>query len=186
MDFKIINATKEILLESGYSALSVDVIVKRAGTSRPAFYRRFKGIPTLLLAMLFDLFGEAPTVDTGNIAEDLLKIQMNQVKVFDNILVRKCLSGFLDSLHKNEELASKFFDNFFTPRRDVTKDAITRAVRRGEIEEPENLDWICDLLSGPLVMRATFPRMGKLDENVAKRTVDAALLVMESKGIRRG
>lgn len=182
LDWKIITATKDLLLDSGYSALSIDVIVKRAGTSRPAFYRRFNGIPALLLAMLIELFGEAPTVDTGNLAEDLLVIQQNQVRVFDNILVRQCLSGFLDSLHKNEELTSKFFENFFTPRRNSTKAAISRAVMRGEIEAPENLDWICDLLSGPLVMRATFPRMGKLDANVAQQTVDAALLVL---GVKR-
>jgi hypothetical protein len=35
-------------------------------------------------------------------------------------------------------------------------------------------DWICDLLTGPLMMRAFLPT-GPIDENLALLTVDAAL-----------
>lgn len=175
MEIKLLESAESLLLESGYSSLTIDAIASRAGTSRPAFYRRYSGVPALILAMLFNKFGEAPAIDTGSVRDDLLAIQREQVRLFDNPLVRRCLSGFLDSLHTDTVLAETFYGSFFAPRRAATKQAIVRGVVRGEITQPLDLDWVCDLLSGPLLMRATFPRLGPIGEDLAQATVRVAL-----------
>ncbi len=175
LDPKILEAAEELLLEGGYASLTIDKIIKSVGTSRPAFYRRYTGIPAVLLAMLVRKFGEPPAIDTGSIAEDLLAIQREQVRLFDNPLVRRCLAGFLDALHTDEALTQAFHDGFFTPRRRATQRAILRGADRGQVPHPVDLEWVCDLLSGPLVMRATFPRLGPIDDALAVSTVHAAL-----------
>jgi len=175
LDAKILEAAEEILLESGYSSLTIDAIVHRAGTSRPAFYRRYTGIPALLLEMLFRKFGDGPITDTGSVYSDLLVIQSEQARLFNHPLVRRCLSGFLDSLQTDANLVEVFHTGFFAPRRAVTRDALLRGVARGEIPRPVDVDWVCDLMSGPLVMRSTFPRLGPVDEKLAAATVNAAL-----------
>lgn len=167
-------------MESGYAGLTIDKIIARVGTSRPAFYRRYTGIPAVLLAMLFRKFGEPPEVDTGSIAEDLIAIQREQVRLFGNPVVRRCLAGFLDSLHTDETLTHAFYEDFFAPRRRATQRAIVRGADRGQIPHPPDLEWTCDLLSGPLVMRATFPRLGPIDEALAISTVHAALADLRS------
>lgn len=183
LDAKILEATEEILLESGYASLTIDAIVSRAGTSRPAFYRRYTGIPALLLAMLFRKFGEAPEVDTGAVFDDLLALQREQARLFAHPLVRRCLSGFLDSLRTDPDLVETFHSGFFAPRRAATQDALVRGAIRGEIPLPADLDWVCDLLSGPLAMRATFPRLGPIDDELAEATVRAALADVRASAV---
>lgn len=180
LDAKILEATEAILLKSGYASLTIDAIVQGAGTSRPAFYRRYSGIPALLLTMLFRRFGEAPEVDTGSIHGDLVAIQREQAKLFAHPLVRRCLPGFLDSLQADAELVETFHTGFFAPRRAATQEAILRGVARGEIPLPPDMNWVCDLLSGPLVMRSTFPRLGPIDDALAEATVKAALADMNA------
>lgn len=175
LELKLLDSAESLLLEAGYAGLTIDAIVSCAGTSRPAFYRRYSGVPALILAMLFSKFGEAPTIDTGSIRDDLLAIQREQVRLFDDPLVRRCLSGFLDSLHTDKALAETFHSDFFAPRRAATRQAIVRGAVRGEIERPADLDWVCDLLSGPILMRATFPHLGPIDEALAQATVRVAL-----------
>lgn len=175
LETKILEATEALLSESGYAALTIDGIVSRAGTSRPAFYRRYGGIPEVLLAMLRQKFGIPPEMDAGSVESDLLAIQREQVRLFAHPLVRRCLAGFLDSLQTDEGLVESFHGGFFAPRREATQQALLRGADRGEIPRPRDLDWACDLLSGPLVMRATFPRLGPIDDDLAEATVRALL-----------
>lgn len=68
-------------------------------------------------------------------------------------------------------------DEFVRLRRESTTRALERAVGRGEIESGFEGEWICDLLTGPLLMRAFLPT-GPIDENLARQTVDAALAAL--------
>ncbi len=108
--------------------------------------------------------------DSGNLIDDLLWIQRDQVQMFADPLVQKSLAGFLDHLKSDKGLEDSFVAEFFLPRRSATKDVIGRAVLRQEIDEPADLEWICDKLTGPLVMRALFPALGPIDEDLARLT----------------
>ena len=66
------------------------------------------------------------------------------------------------------------FDEFLAPRRRSTARALQRAVERGETRPGVDTDWICDLLTGPLLMRALLPT-GPIDANLARLTVETAL-----------
>lgn len=171
----MIAATAELLLESGFGGVTIQAVTTRAGTTRPSFYRRYSGIPELLLDMLRHRYGARLLVDTGSIETDLIAIQRDQVAMFSDPLVRRCLAGFLDALQDDEPLQRSFVDDFFQPRRTATKDVIGRGVVRGEIAVPGDLEWICDLITSPFVMRATFPSLGPIDDELAQATTRLAL-----------
>lgn len=175
LDDALIAATTELLLESGFRGITIHAVTTRAGTTRPSFYRRYSGIPALLLAMLRHRYGASLLVDTGSLPTDLMAIQRDQVAMFSDPLVRRCLAGFLDVLQDDEPLQRSFVDDFFQPRRTATKDVIGRGVVRGEIRVPDDLEWICDLITSPFVMRATFPSLGPIDDQLAQTTTRLAL-----------
>ncbi len=54
LDAALVRATGELIVERGFAGLSVGAIAARAKTSRPAFYRRFEGIPEIVLAVLLE------------------------------------------------------------------------------------------------------------------------------------
>jgi hypothetical protein len=108
---------------------------------------------------------------------DLLAVQRNQVEFFADPLVMRALPGLLDEAARDTTLGSQLFDAFVTPRRRSTARALERAVQRGDIPGAFDTEWICDLLTGPLLMRAILPT-GPIDENLAQLTVNAALGVL--------
>lgn len=175
LDGALTAAAAELLLESGFRGVTIHALTTRAGTTRPSFYRRYSGIPELLLDMLRHRYGASLQVDTGSLPADLLAIQRDQVAMFSDSIVRRSLAGFLDALQDDEPLQRSFVDDFFQPRRTATKDVIGRGVVRGEIPVPDDLEWICDLITSPFVMRATFPALGPIDDELARTTTRVAL-----------
>jgi AcrR family transcriptional regulator len=161
-------------------ATSIDAIARRAGTTRQAVYRRHPSLPHILIAALSRRFGLDPAADTGSLRGDLLAVQRNQVEFFADPLVMRSLPGLLDEAARDAALGSQLFEAFVGPRRRSTARAMERAVLRGDIPDGFDNDWICDLLTGPLLMRALVPT-GPIDENLAQLTVDAALNVLTAR-----
>jgi AcrR family transcriptional regulator len=177
LDTAILDAATELVTAEGYLAASIDAIARRAGTTRQAVYRRHSSLAHILIAAMGRRFGLNPAADTGSLRGDLLAVQRNQVEFFADPLVMRALPGLLDEAARDTALGSQLFDAFVAPRRRSTARALERAVQRGDIPGGFDTEWICDLLTGPLLMRALLPT-GPIDENLAYLTVNAALDVL--------
>jgi len=184
LDTALLKAAEELLLERGFSAVSVEAVASRAKTTRPAFYRRFDGVPHLVLTLLLDRFAIDldRSIDSGNLPEDLEAIQRDQLDLFSNPLVKRCMAGFLDSLQTDQDLRRIFVDEFLAPRRFGAGMIILRAAGRGEIPPNPDVEWACDLLTGPLLMRALMPGLMGLDEGLVSQTVASALCALGFRG----
>lgn len=179
IDLSLFSAAEEILTRDGFRSLTIQAVTSRANTTRPTFYRRYSGIPEFLLALLQQRYGKDLIVpDSGRLFDDLLWIQLDQVRMFSDKLVQRSLAGFLDALLQDPPLRDIFVSDFFLPRRRATKDVIARAVLREEVTIPSDLEWICDKLTAPFVMRALFPDLGPVDDKLARLSTEDAALSM--------
>jgi AcrR family transcriptional regulator len=174
LDAAVLDAAAELVTAEGYQAASIEAIARRAGTTRPAVYRRHASRGRIVVAAMARRFGLDPAPDTGSLRGDLLAVQRAQLEFFADPLVIRALPGLLDEAASDPALGSQFFDEFVAPRRQSTARALQRAVERGETRPGFDTDWICDLLTGPLLMRAFLPT-GPIDEKLAQLTVDATL-----------
>ncbi|NVM97746.1 TetR/AcrR family transcriptional regulator [Arthrobacter sp. SDTb3-6] len=177
LDAALLDAAEALLLERGFSAITVEAVSTRAGTTRPAFYRRFDGIPQLVLSLLLHRFAIDldRLIDHGNLPADLEAIQRDQVELFANPLVSRSLAGFLDAVQMDADLRAVFVQEFLAPRRYGAGVIIRRSVARGEIPENPDVEWACDLLTGPLLMRALLPGLSGLDDALISQTVSSTL-----------
>lgn len=175
LDEAIRDAATEILLDGGYTALSIEAVAARAGTSRPAFYRRYRALSDVFLDILGRRFGATLLFDSGDLRTDLVDIQRDQLAMFTDPLVQRSLAGFLEAVRNSPDLTHDFVNGFLKPRRASTVEIISRAASRGEIAAPADPEWICDLLTGPFVMRTLFPGLVQLGEDLVQQTVEAAL-----------
>ena len=173
----IISAAKVLIAEKGFEGLTVTEIVQLAGTTRAAFYRRYQNFVQLTLDVLFREFPTHIDIDfdTGSLVEDLRLVQLDQLDFFTTPLINRGLNGFLGDARSDDAARKLFLEQFLQPRRDATKKIVDRAIARHEIEEPHDLDLICDLLTGPFIFRVTVPELGTLDTALVEATVDAAL-----------
>jgi AcrR family transcriptional regulator len=180
LDTALTRAAEEIILERGVASLSVEAVASRAGTTRPAFYRRFKDLPELVFALLLERFvvDLDSVIGLGNLPAELQVIQRNQVRLFGDPMVKLCLAGFLDALHANQKLSQIFVEKFLGPLRAGVVEIIQRSESRGEIPPCQDREWICDLLTGPLLMRCLLPGLPPLSEDLIESTVDSALCAL--------
>lgn len=165
------------MVEQGYSALTVDGLVAAVGTTRPTFYRRFPNIAHVALSVVKNAFGTGTPVDTGSLQEDLYTLQREEVAMFSSPLMRNNLGGLLEAARVDQDLLVLYGTEFIAPRRSNVDRVVGAAVERGEIsaEFDIDIDFVCDLLLGPVLARALMPSGAALDETLARQTTEAAL-----------
>lgn len=177
LDEAIIESAKALLIEKGFEGLTVSEIVQAAGTTRSAFYRRYKDFVALMVDILLSEYTTDldKTFDTGSLASDLLALQEDQLELFTDPMVNRALSGFFGQLRSDDLSRQEFLELFLQPRRDATRAILDRAVVRGEIRDDYDIDLICDTLTGPFIFRVIIPEIGPLDDRLVDGTVRMVL-----------
>ncbi|PYE20825.1 TetR family transcriptional regulator [Williamsia limnetica] len=104
IDAAIITATRELILQTGYSALSLSAIAARAGTTTAAIYRRWSGKAQLVHEAV--LFAESiPTPnDSGDIRAEIRGLVETVRIIFDRPEVRLALPGLIADTVADPEL----------------------------------------------------------------------------------
>lgn len=172
----LLEAAERIMLTQGFSSLTVDALVTEVGTTRPTFYRRFSNTADVALTVVRNAFGTGSAVDTGSLREDLLTLQKEEVVMFSSPLLRNNLSGLLEAARSDEELLAAYASEFIGPRRANVARVISAAIDRGEIGVDVDVDFVCDLLMGPILARALMPSGAPLDARLVEQTTEAVLL----------
>lgn len=182
VDRALIDTTAQLLVEGGYAALSLTQVAERAGVSKPALYRRYPNRAALATAVLIDRFGlDVSGEDTGGLETDLRALQRHQRDLFCDPVFGATVSGLLADLDVDPEATARFSETFLTPRRRSTAEILERAEARGEIAAGWDNEWICDLITGPFLMRACLPVLGRIDDDLVEHTVQAALAVLAGR-----
>lgn len=185
VDVSIVQAMADLVAEHGYTSVTVDQVVARAGTNKPAFYRRFRHLAEVVPRILASRHGTDEDIDTGTLVGDLVEVQQRQQRLFTDPVVVRGLGGWLAHLEADPEAGAAFSRDYLVPRRAYTQIILQRAVARGDIAEAGDPAWIADLLTGPLVMRVVMPGLPPIDDRLIAQTIHAALDVLGYLGDRR-
>jgi AcrR family transcriptional regulator len=168
----ILNATLELLVEVGFSALTVEGVASRAGVGKATIYRRWPS----KLPLVVEAFGQLPgfeDVDTGDLAGDLKKMLRGYLDVFNSTPLSAVLPSLAGERTHNPEL-SQLFEPVSKDRRRPLVKAFERAVARGEVAPGLDLDLAADLVVGPIAV-ALFFKGGRLNQKMVGPMVDLAL-----------
>lgn len=176
-DARILEATRAILFEKGYAGLTIDGVAAAASVSRPTIYRRWSSKAELVIACLAESTGLAlPVPNTGSVRRDLMAVQREQIRTFNNPESRRVTAGLVADVAADPELAEPYLREYATPRRESVWRALQRGIDRGELRPDIDFSFVSDLLIGPLFMRSVV--WGEeLDMKIAKATVDAVMAV---------
>jgi AcrR family transcriptional regulator len=173
IDAAVLRATLAVLDQSGYGRLTLEQVARRAGTTKPAIYRRWRGRQRLVLAALALRLGAARAPDTGCTLCDLDEC----LKVFVAAFGRMP-PGVLGALYADcagdRELRSAFMTTLFDPPRAAVKETLDRAHARGDLRDDVDRDLILDLLGSLIHYRALFGHAPTSDIEI-ERAVEALL-----------
>jgi AcrR family transcriptional regulator len=168
----ILDATLELLVEVGFSAMTVEGVASRAGVGKATIYRRWAS----KLPLVVEAFGQLPgfeEVDTGNLAEDLKKMLRSYLQVFHSSPLSAVLPSLAGERTHNPEL-SELFEPVSKDRRQPLVRAFERAVDRDEVPRDLDVELAADLVVGPIAV-ALFFKGGRIHPRMVGPIVDLAL-----------
>jgi AcrR family transcriptional regulator len=168
----ILDATLELLVEVGFSAMTVEGVASRAGVGKATISRRWAS----KLPLVVEAFGQLPgfeEVDTGNLAEDLKKMLRSYLQVFHSSPLSAVLPSLAGERTHNPEL-SELFEPVSKDRRQPLVRAFERAVDRDEVPRDLDVELAADLVVGPIAV-ALFFKGGRIHPRMVGPIVDLAL-----------
>ena len=133
IDGAVLRATVELLAETGYPGLLVSAIAERAGTSKPAIYRRWPSKAHLVHEAVFPIGVATALPDTGSLPEDLREMVRRATAFLTTPAARAALPGLVGEMAADPTLHSALLERFAGIIGGGLADLLERAAARGEV-----------------------------------------------------
>jgi AcrR family transcriptional regulator len=170
VDEAVLRATRELLVESGYTGTTVDGIARRAGVSRPAIYRRWPSKALLVHEAVFPVtVVETPT--PTSFAGEVARHVRGTIAVFSSPEARAAIPGLVMEMRHHPELRELFAARIEQEaRRHFLEDVVAAAVAAGEVRPDLDADAVFDAITGAVLVATTVRAVDDLDRFAASLT----------------
>mgnify|MGYP001557218716 FL=1 len=149
----IMQAVQEMLTEQGGSAMTMESVARRAGVGKQTLYRWWPSLADIVLEMSLD-YGERtiPAPDTGALESDLrkfLRLTMAAASSWNGAHLRLLMAH----AQKDEEFLARLKSDLIIVRRQAFSVVLQAAMDRGEISRDIDLEFVADMVYGPMWYR---------------------------------
>ena len=131
VEASILAAVQDLLIESGYSGMTIGAVADRARCGRSAIYRRWETKAELVVAAVGALQIAADVPDTGTLRGDLLEAAMHFARADDR--TARVLASILSEIGRDEELRDVAYRVVGGPPVAALTAVIERWIERGEV-----------------------------------------------------
>ena len=143
-DPEILEAALDVLAETGYDGMTIDMVAARAKAGKATLYRRWSSKGELVIEAVacmkqIDL-GSLP--DTGTLRGDFVAM-IKPHSIEDSQRKLKIMTGLLAMLSKDPELADTALESIMEPRVAANRIFLRRAIDRGEIGRASCRERVC-------------------------------------------
>ncbi len=147
-DPEILDATLDVLAETGYDGMTIDMVAARARAGKATVYRRWASKGELVIDAVACMksadidFDALP--DTGTLRGDLVAM-IKPHSIEDGAKKLNVMAGLVSLLSRQPELADAARAAVIEPRAKVNRIFLTRAIDRGEIPADVDVDLLAQL-----------------------------------------
>jgi AcrR family transcriptional regulator len=152
-DSAILQATLELLLDTGYRGLTMEQVRAHAGVGKATLYRRYGSKQELVAAAVRHLNQQIPVPETGNVRDDILAVAGAVLAAAARVGAATFMPRMLAESVGDPEMHAIFYENLVAPRRAVMAEVLRRGVERGELRDDLDVELAIDMLTGPWVYR---------------------------------
>jgi AcrR family transcriptional regulator len=170
----ILDAARELLIETGVQSLTIEGVAARAGVAKTTIYRRWRSRDDLAFAVLLELVELLSVPDLGDTRSELVYLVDSVVRVLDSTLIGGVMQGLVPDLASNPERRSAFREQVVGARVVELRRVVERGVARGDLRPDADVDLMYELLHGPVYFRLLLSG-APLEAGLAERLVDAVL-----------
>lgn len=141
-------AALELVAEIGYDRLTIDAVAARARAGKATVYRRWSSKAALVAdAFVCDAFKGVEAPDTGSLRSDLLALSEHMWLRSGPVPRASVMAGMMSGLLASPELREAFHA-VGRPPESVVSVVVGRAVERGEIPAPTDLETVGLVMPG--------------------------------------
>jgi AcrR family transcriptional regulator len=176
-DPEILDAALEVLAETGYDGMTVDMVAARAKAGKATLYRRWPSKAELVIdavACMKRVDPEAPLPDTGSLRGDLIALIKPQT-LAENENKLRIMAGLMSMITREPELAEAANNAIMQPRAQLNRRLMQRAQERGEIAVDCDLDTLA-LISPSMVAYRVLMQRKSADREFIIHIIDTVLL----------
>ena len=171
----IIAATQELLLERGYTDLTIEGIAARAGVGKQTIYRWWPSRAALVLeAYLAGEEAVPPPAEGDSVRDDVRALLGWLIAVLAEPTGGPVVAGLVSDLQHDADLARGFRRHVVPARREAMLAALQRGRARGEIRKDADLELAVDALHGAVFYRLLLSGE-PLDDAFVDRLADQTL-----------
>ena len=175
LDAAIEAAVVGLVVEQGASAVTMEAVAARCGTSKPVLYRRWPDRTALLRDVLLRRATRAiPAEDTGSYRTDMLAILRGWAAVLTGPGAR-VIQAVVTAMVSDPEFARAFRAAVIGWRREEMARVLARGVERGDVRPGVPVDLVGELGQGVLWHRFLITG-DPIDDALVLRVVDEVLV----------
>jgi AcrR family transcriptional regulator len=161
-------ATRELLLESGYSRLTLEAVATRSGTGKATIYRWWSSKGELVLDAAKSEISIGIVPDLGNTRDDVSAAIEQLIETFSRPLASVVIFAAITTLGDDPKVAQIFRDEVVSPWRKSAAEAIQRGIFRGDIAHSDT-QFVLDVIVGTVFQRTLVlkePQTAELAQNL--------------------
>lgn len=169
IDEAVLRATVELIGQSSYADLSLDTIAARAGTSKPAIYRRWRGKAHLVHEAVFPIDATTEIPDTGSLESDVREMIRRTLAVLSTPAARAALPGLVGEMASDPTLHTALLERFADILVRGLTEHLQSAAGRGELRAGVTATELAEAIAG-MTLIAMLTRGANIDEEWVERT----------------
>lgn len=185
-DTAILAATREALVELGWSKLTLGDVATRAGVAKTTLYRRWAGKNELVVDAVAELFDELHLPDRGTLAADIEGVVLQFAAILARPEAKSGLMAVVAESVRDDALRDRIRESIVDRQKCLVVEGRARAQARGELppetdpeEAARTADLIFDVVAGAVVHR-TLVSAEPADEDWVRSFTQVLLLGLTS------
>lgn len=176
---KVLSAAIDLMAARGVSSLTIDEVAARSGVAKTTIYRHWPERTSLIVDAVNAQLEHVGTPDTGSLRSDLMTFFTGMMRTDLSGHVGNIIPCLIEAAGRDEDMAN-LLDRIGSARRRVIEMLLERAIERGEIERPADLDPLVGVIVGPIIYQKMIRRL-PLDERYVTACVDIVLTGLETR-----
>ncbi len=172
IDAAVRRAVVDLLPATGYEGLTVAAVADRAGTTKPAVYRRWRTKAQLVHEAVFPSGEGTPVPDGDDLVADLRSMVAASAALFGRPEVRAAVPGLLAAFAADPGTHAELRGRVAVPARAGLRARIERAVADGAARPDVAADVLFDVIGGATLMALALRPGRALDDHWVDDVVD--------------
>ncbi len=172
IDDAVLRATRELLEEVGYLSLTIGAIADRAGTTKPAVYRRWPTKAHVVHEAVFPADGAEVVPSGDDLRADIRSLVEAGVDILARPAARAALPGLIAEMNSDPTRHIELLGRFASGTWGWLDDRIEGAIDAGEVRAGVRSSMVLDLIAGSTLVATAIRPLEEIGPDWVDDVVD--------------